>query len=74
MKALARLMRVGIGWIHERLIDKPYSIGYIDTNLQAVDIYTKGFTDPNKWISLVNLVGVYDPEDEEALPFLSLIH
>ena len=72
MKALARLFRVSVSWMHERLESGEFTLEYCDTTEMCADLHTKGFTDPNKWGHLCRLTGIYNPNDQDNYPFSSL--
>ena len=52
MKALNRVHRVSVGWLHELLEKDIYAMTYEKTDKMAADIHTKGFSDPQKWQEL----------------------
>ena len=67
MKHLGRVHGVGIAFLHERIaseIKDPVLLKYEESKNMAADIYTKAFTDPEKWCHACNLINMV----------LSLIH
>ena len=53
---------------------------HTDTNRQAADILTKGFTNPEKWLAVRTLIYHVDPEgfwkapkDEDSVPILPVV-
>ena len=57
---LTRTHRVNLHWLSEVCASQGVHVGHIGTDDQAGDIFTKAFTDPIKWDTLCNLVGIYE--------------
>jgi hypothetical protein len=68
MKHLGRSHRVGLRWLFERLggaseTRDPVDVVYCRTARMAADIYTKGFSDHQKWTNGLQLINVMDRSD-----------
>ena len=67
MKHLGRVHRVSIGWLYERLGNEetrdPCDFEDTGTDFMAADIYTKAFTDEEKWNHALRLINLTDPKD-----------
>jgi hypothetical protein len=77
MRHLGRTHRISVQWLHEQLGEpnrlvpagdkkgnfaaSKVSLVHTDTNRMAADIYTKAFTDPDKWWKVCKLINVIDP-------------
>jgi hypothetical protein len=66
MRHIGRVHRISVGWLHERLGNPETKdrcrIFYEDSANMRADIYTKGFTDSEKWAHAQSLIGVVDPK------------
>ena len=66
LRHILRTHKVNIGSIKE-VVDQPYcSLEYIDTKLQAADIFTKAL-EPSKWQNALHLLSIDDSESRAAL-------
>jgi hypothetical protein len=74
MKHLGRVHRVSIGWLYERLGNEetrdPCDFEDTGTDFMAADIYTKAFTDPDKWAHALRLINL--TETQNILNYISL--
>jgi hypothetical protein len=59
MRHLTRVHGVCIGFMHEHFLDTSMAVSYIPTSQMAADIYTKEFTDGEKWNTLCRQIGLY---------------
>ena len=65
LRHIQRTHKVNIGSIKE-VIEQPYcSLEYIDTKLQAADIFTKAL-EPSKWQNALHLLSIDDSEPRAA--------
>ena len=61
LRHLSRTHRVNIAFVLERLnSDENIELVRVETNNMAADIYTKRFTDPKKWASLLYMNNIVD--------------
>ena len=67
MRHLNRVHRISVAWLHEQLGNPGGNIACTKSNLfyeksdeMAADIYTKAFTDPNKWTAVMRLINHWD--------------
>ena len=69
MRHLNRVHRVSVAWMYERLGDPRTKdpVEMIDTqsSRMAADIYTKAFTDADKWDNALKLINIIDPAQLE---------
>ena len=56
MRHVGRTHRVDLAWLHEVVEGKEVSMSYIETDKQAADIFTKPFTDSQKWGNACRLI------------------
>jgi hypothetical protein len=77
MRHMGRTHRVDVKWLHETFADNGFRMGYIQSDDQAADIFTKAFTSKEKWsvvtwlighISRENLVKPRPPVPEKVKP------
>ena len=61
MRYLGRTHRISVAWLHERFLQKDATLVYEVTTKMCADIYTKAFSDPNKWEAACWLISVVDP-------------
>ena len=63
MRHLGRTHGICLTWLHDEIRLGRCDLGYIDTTLQAADIFTKFFPDRKKdvWGDVRRLIGVLDP-------------
>ena len=70
MKHLNRTHRIGVGWLHEVLGNPSTKLDielrYTDSNRMAADIYTKGFTNAEKWLEVTQNICVFHPKALKA--------
>ena len=67
MRHLERTHRVNIDWLHEAGQMEDVVLSYEGSSRQASDIFTKCFTNPDKWIHATELIGVFPVEVFEAI-------
>ena len=72
MRHLTRVHGVCIGFMHEQYVDTNIAMSYIPTSQMAADIYTKEFTDSEKWNVLCRQIGLYTKKALEVGDLLSL--
>ena len=64
MKHLNRVHGVGIAFLHEILTlpetNDPVTFKYEESANMSADIYTKAFTDTEKWTNVRKLINIYD--------------
>eukprot|EP00972_Heterocapsa_arctica_P031015 4562966-Heterocapsa_arctica.AAC.1 len=65
MRHLSRTHRVNVAWLGEdfRKCDQVH-IAYCNTNEQAADLLTKGFTDPIVWERVRSPIGIVPLKDK----------
>jgi hypothetical protein len=56
MRHLGRTHKVCIQWIHERFQEKDMLLTICPTALQAADIFTKAFSNADKWKEVIGLI------------------
>ena len=61
MRYLGRTHRVSVRWLHETFKREKVRCVYARTDTMAGDIYTKAFTDADKWRQAQELINVVDP-------------
>ena len=49
MRYLGRTHRISVAWLHERFARDDVALVYEITTKMCADVYTKAFTDPNRW-------------------------
>ena len=60
MRHLGRTHGVSVAWLHEQLaVRKLVDLEYTDSNLMAADIYTKAFTDADRWEHALLLITLF---------------
>ena len=62
MRHLGRTHRVSVDWLHEQFSSDNIVLLYENTDRQAGDIFTKGFTNPDKWRHAALLVNILPPD------------
>ena len=67
LRHLGRTHKVDLQWVHERLHDGQFSIEYCPSCDMAADIFTKHFTDGDRWRSACWLIGHLVPAQAEGL-------
>ena len=63
LRYLSRTMGVSVAWLHERFKEKYLCLSYEESEKMAADIFTKVFTDPEKWKHACRLVNIVDPDE-----------
>ena len=58
MRHLGRTHRVSLRWLYEVCQSPHVKLRRCDTKDQAADIFTKPFTQADKWQNAINLVGI----------------
>ena len=61
MRYATRTARLPIAWLHERFKQGDIDIKYEVSSRMSADIYTKAFSDADKWLSACWLINVVDP-------------
>ena len=61
MRYATRTSRLPIAWLHERFNAGDIEIKYEVSARMSADIYTKAFTDADKWLAACWLINVVDP-------------
>jgi hypothetical protein len=67
MRHLGRTHRVSVDWLHEQFMSDNIVLLYEKTDRQAGDIFTKGFTNPDKWRHAAELVNILPPDLLKAI-------
>ena len=67
MRHLGRTHRVSVDWLHEQFSSDQISLLYEKTDRQAGDIFTKGFTNPDKWRHAAELINILSPDLLKAI-------
>jgi hypothetical protein len=57
LRHMGRTHRVDVKWLHETFADAGFRMGYINSEDQAADIFTKAFTSKDKWSVVTWLIG-----------------
>ena len=80
MRHVPRTHRVSIQWLHEVFQEPFLSLEYVESCRQAADIFTKGFSNPEKWAAVCTLIYHINPKDfwkapadEESIPILPAV-
>ena len=61
MRYLGRTHRTDIANLHEIVQGRDFVLAYETSTKMAADIYTKAFSDVNKWRAVRELISIYDP-------------
>ena len=61
MRHMSRTHGVALGFLHECLTDKHFTIEYCETRRMAADIFTKPFANAQKWVHACGLIGLSRP-------------
>ena len=71
MRYIGRVHRIAVSWLHERLAAKdikdPVDLEYTKSEDMAADIYTKAFSDPDKWDHALQLIAVFLPKRQQEI-------
>jgi hypothetical protein len=67
MRHLLRTHRVSVNALHEMIARDDVVLLYEESNRQAADIYTKAFTNPDKWRYACELISVFTPEVQASI-------
>ena len=62
MRYLARTHRVSVAWLHEVYASGVFAFKYKETKLMAADIFTKPFSNPQKWLEVIQLISIHPPK------------
>jgi hypothetical protein len=62
MRYATRTARLPIAWMHERFQAGDINLKYEVSAQMAADIYTKAFTDADKWLTACWMINVVDPK------------
>ncbi len=73
MRYLGRVHRISIAWLHWVFGEENIDLKYTVSKLMAADIYTKAFTDADKWKAACALINIGNPSDLQDLLSQSLI-
>ena len=63
MRYIGRTHGVSVGWLHETFKGDDLTLAYEITSRMCADIYTKAFTDAEKWRLACWLINVCDPKE-----------
>ncbi len=61
MRHLLRTHRVSVDWLHEIVNRDDVIMLYETTDRQAADVFTKGFTNVDKWVHATELINIFSP-------------
>ena len=67
LRHVSRTHKVDLGSVYEVVEQENVDLKYVDTLLQAADIFTKALG-PNKWDNALALLGLY-PEEQLKVSF-----
>ena len=60
MRYLQRTHRVSVAWLHERFKEvQELQLLYTTSGRMCADIYTKAFSDPEKWRHACDLINIF---------------
>ena len=68
MRHLGRTHQVDVAWLHERFQSKDFELQYTESEHMAADIFTKAFTDSEKWKHACSLINLVDPATFWTVP------
>ena len=68
MRHLGRTHKVDVAWLHERFESDDFELRYTESEQMAADIFTKGFSDPDKWTHACTLINHVNPQTFWKLP------
>ena len=72
MRHIASVHGVCIKSMHDQFTSPSVAMSYISTMQMAADIYTKEFTDGDKWLTLCRQIGLYSLDDIQSGDMLPL--
>jgi hypothetical protein len=58
LRHMGRTHKVCLRWLHERVVEKDMQVEYCMSADQAADIFTKAFTEPNKWEQAMDCISM----------------
>ena len=67
MRALERTHRLSIAYLHARYTRGDVKLEYTPSALMAGDIYTKAFSDKDKWVHVCEMAGGFHPTDLDKI-------
>ena len=67
MRYIGRTHGVSVAWLHERFKDPSVRLIYEKSDRMCADIYTKAFTQAEKWDEVCELINVIDPKRLDAV-------
>ena len=63
MRHMGRTHRVSVAWLHERFQTDDFELRYTESSQMAADIFTKEFTDSEKFKQVCSLINHVDPKE-----------
>ena len=63
MRYIGRTHGISVAWLHETFKKDELTLAYELSARMCADIFTKGFTDADKWRLVCSLICVIDPAD-----------
>ena len=73
MRYLGRTHGVSVAWLHETFKGKDLDVAYDVSARMCADIYTKAFTDPERWKLASSLICACDPKELDMLAKLPAV-
>jgi len=67
MRYIGRTHGVSVAWLHETFKGEDLALAYEITTRMCADIYTKAFTDADKWRLACWLINICDPQELQKL-------
>ena len=67
MRYIGRTHGVSVAWLHETFKGEDLNLAYELTSRMCADIYTKAFTDADKWRLACWLINICDPKELKEL-------
>ncbi len=61
MRHLGRVHRVDVAFLHQMVVDGTFAVEYTQSDIQAADIFTKAYANPEKWWTVCWLICHVDP-------------
>ena len=69
LRHLSRTHHVSIAWLAEQVQSGELTVEYVVTALQAADVFTKAFTNSEKWSQALRMIGLVSRVQEfEQIP------